>query len=87
MMKAPYVFELLGVLEQKPLLEKDLEYKLINHIEKFLLELGKGFMFVGSQQRITIGSVTKRLQKYYFFATKLIFYRFQWKIECIMIKL
>lgn len=57
MIKDPYVFEFLGVPEQKPLLEKDLEYKLINHIEKFLLELGKGFMFVGSQQRITIGNV------------------------------
>jgi len=57
MIKDPYVLEFLGVPEQKPLLEKDLEYKLINHIEKFLLELGKGFMFVGSQQRITIGNV------------------------------
>ncbi len=51
--KQPYVFEFLGVKEPKPLLEKDLEYKLIRHIEDFLLELGKGFMFVGSQQRIT----------------------------------
>ena len=42
--------------EQKPLLEKDLEYKLIRHIEYFLLELGKGFMFVGSQQRITLNN-------------------------------
>lgn len=38
------------------MLEKDLEYKLIKHIEEFLLELGKGFMFVGSQQRITINN-------------------------------
>ena len=30
--------------------------KLIKHIEGFLLELGKGFMFVGSQQRITLGN-------------------------------
>jgi len=37
-------------------LEKDLERKLIRHIEEFLLELGKGFMFVGSQQRITINN-------------------------------
>lgn len=57
MIKEPYVFEFLGIPEKKPLLEKDLEYKLINHIEKFLLELGKGFMFVGSQQRVTIGNV------------------------------
>lgn len=49
LIKEPYVFEFLGIKEQKPLLEKDLEYKLIKHIEEFLLELGKGFMFVGSQ--------------------------------------
>ena len=39
-----------------PTNEKDLEYKLIRHIEDFLLELGKGFMFVGSQQRITLNN-------------------------------
>lgn len=54
--KDPYVFEFLGVPENKPILEKDLEAKLIRHIEDFLLELGKGFMFVGSQQRITINN-------------------------------
>jgi len=54
--KQPYVFEFLGIKENKPILEKDLEYKLINHIEYFLLELGKGFMFVGSQQRITLSN-------------------------------
>lgn len=52
--KDPYVFEFLGIPENKPLLENDLEKALINQIEKFLLELGRGFMFVGSQQRITI---------------------------------
>lgn len=56
LMKDPYVFEFLGVPENKPLLEKDLEYKLIRHIEDFLLELGRGFMFVGSQQRITLNN-------------------------------
>lgn len=54
--KQPYVFEFLGMKEPKPLLEKDLEQKLIRHIEDFLLELGKGFMFVGSQQRITVNN-------------------------------
>lgn len=54
--KNPYVFEFLGIPENKPLLERDLEKKLIRHIEDFLLELGKGFMFVGSQQRITINN-------------------------------
>ncbi|HUN03418.1 MAG TPA: PDDEXK nuclease domain-containing protein [Niabella sp.] len=55
-LKNPYVFEFLGIPESKPILEKDLEAKLIRHIEDFLLELGKGFMFVGSQQRITINN-------------------------------
>ncbi|MBD3906919.1 PDDEXK nuclease domain-containing protein [Chryseobacterium sp. Ch-15] len=55
-LKNPYVFEFLGIPENKPLLEKDLESKLIRHIEDFLLELGKGFMFVGSQQRVTINN-------------------------------
>lgn len=55
--KQPYVFEFLGIKEPKPILEKNLEYKLIRHIEDFLLELGKGFMFVGSQQRITLNNI------------------------------
>ena len=55
-MKDPYVFEFLGTREEKPMLEKDLEAKLIRHIEDFLLELGRGFMFVGSQQRVTLGN-------------------------------
>ncbi|MDR2719311.1 MAG: PDDEXK nuclease domain-containing protein [Nitrososphaerota archaeon] len=55
-LKQPYVFEFLNIPENKPLLEKDLEAKLIRHIEEFLLELGRGFMYVGSQQRITIGN-------------------------------
>jgi predicted nuclease of restriction endonuclease-like (RecB) superfamily len=57
MLKEPYVFEFLGIPEHKPMLEKDLEKKLIRHIEEFLLELGRGFMYVGSQQRVTIGNV------------------------------
>jgi predicted nuclease of restriction endonuclease-like (RecB) superfamily len=56
LLKQPYVFEFLGVREEKPMLEKTLEMKLMRHIEDFLLELGRGFMFVGSQQRITIGN-------------------------------
>jgi len=55
-LKQPFVFEFLGVREEKPMLEKDLEARLIRHIEDFLLELGRGFMFVGSQQRVTLGN-------------------------------
>lgn len=49
----PYVLEFLG-LEQTPnLYEKDLEQGLINHLQKFLLELGRGFSFVARQKRIS----------------------------------
>lgn len=52
----PYVFEFLGVPENKPILESDLENALVVQIEKFLLELGRGFMFVGTQQRVTLNN-------------------------------
>jgi len=55
-MKQPFVLEFLSLPENKPLKERDLESKLIRHIEMFLLELGKGFMYVGSQQRITLSN-------------------------------
>jgi len=55
-MKQPFVLEFLSLPENKPLKDKDLEKKLIRHIEMFLLELGKGFMFVGSQQRLTLNN-------------------------------
>ena len=54
--KDPYVFEFLGVPENKPILESDLEKTLVEQIEKFLLELGRGFMFVGTQQRVTLNN-------------------------------
>ena len=55
-LKEPYVFEFLGIKEPKSILERNLEKKLVHHIEEFLLELGKGFMFVGTQQRVTLGN-------------------------------
>ncbi|ANU47094.1 DUF1016 domain-containing protein [Enterocloster clostridioformis] len=51
-----YVFEFLGVPENKPMLESDLEKALVAQIVKFLLELGRGFMFVGTQQRVTLNN-------------------------------
>ena len=51
----PYVFEFLGLPEDKPMMESDLERALVQQIEKFLLELGRGFMFVGTQQIIATG--------------------------------
>ena len=52
----PYVFEFLGLPEDKPMMESDLERALVFQIERFLLELGRGFMFVGTQQRVTINN-------------------------------
>ena len=57
-LKEPYVFEFLGVKENKPILESDLEKNLINNLPKFLMERGKGFMYVGNQKRITLDNNT-----------------------------
>ena len=54
--KDPYVFEFLGIPENKPVLENDLEKALVRQIEDFMLELGRGFMFVGTQQRVTLNN-------------------------------
>ena len=56
MIRDPYVFEFLGLPENKPIMESDLERALVQQIEKFLLELGRGFMFVGTQQRVTVNN-------------------------------
>lgn len=53
--KDPYIFEFLGIPQQK-FLESELEAKLIQNLEQFLLELGKGFAFVGRQYRITLSN-------------------------------
>ncbi len=52
--KDPYVFEFLKLQEKNQWLEKDLENELIDKLGQFLLELGKGFTFVGKQYRITL---------------------------------
>ncbi|NIO80089.1 MAG: DUF1016 family protein [Candidatus Aminicenantes bacterium] len=52
--KDPYVLEFLGLKENKNYLEKELEQTLIDRLQSFLLELGKGFSFVARQKRITV---------------------------------
>ena len=49
----PYVLEFLGVNPTDNFYESDLEEALITHLQKFLLELGRGFSFVARQKRIT----------------------------------
>lgn len=49
----PYVLEFLGLSSNDDFYESDLEQALITHLQKFLLELGKGFSFVARQKQIT----------------------------------
>lgn len=53
--KDPYVFEFVGLPELPVYKEGDLENALIDNLSQFLLELGKGFTYVGRQQKINIG--------------------------------
>ena len=52
--KDPYVLEFLGIPEKSYYTENQLEQKLTDHLQEFILELGKGFTFVARQKRITI---------------------------------
>ena len=51
--KDPLVVEFLGLDEKTEYLESDLEKRIIDNLQKFMLELGKGFTFVGRQVRFT----------------------------------
>ena len=55
-LREPYVLEFLKIPEPYRLSESELEKRLIEHLQHFLLELGKGFTFVGRQYRITLGN-------------------------------
>lgn len=54
LVKDPFVLEFLDIKENTDYLETDLEKNILAHLKEFLLELGRGFMFVGSQVRITL---------------------------------
>ena len=51
--RVPYVLEFSGLEGKTSFYEKDLEQAIIDHLQKFLLELGRGFSFVSRQQKIT----------------------------------
>lgn len=52
--KDPYIFEFLNLSKNSIIKERGLEKKLIDNLQHFLLELGKGFSFVARQYKITI---------------------------------
>ncbi|MCK5851415.1 DUF1016 family protein [bacterium] len=74
LLKDPYNFDFLTL--SKKAKEKDLELKLINHISDFLLELGKGFAYMGRQYKLKVGN------KEYF--TDLLFYHTKLKAYVII---
>ena len=54
--REPYTLDFLKIPERQNYSEKQLEDKIIEHLKDFLLELGKGFAFIGSQYRIPVGN-------------------------------
>ena len=54
LIKDPYVLEFLQLPDNRDYYERDIETAIINKLQQFLLELGKGFAFVSRQKRITI---------------------------------
>ena len=56
LIREPYILEFLKIPEPYHLSESDLEKRLLDNLQQFLLELGKGFAFIGRQYRITLGN-------------------------------
>ena len=54
LVKDPFVLEFLDIKENTNYLENDLEKNILEHLKEFLLELGKGFSYVGNQMRLTL---------------------------------
>jgi predicted nuclease of restriction endonuclease-like (RecB) superfamily len=67
--KDPYFFEFLGLKHSEVFTETKLEQVLLNHLQEFLLELGKGFCFVGRQYKF-------RIDDEYFKADLVFYHRF-----------
>jgi len=56
LLKNPHVFEFMNFPENYQYTETDIEKAVINNLQSFLLEMGKGFAFIGRQQRITLNN-------------------------------
>lgn len=65
--KDPYLFDFLGT--DLPRREAELEQKLIDHIQRFLLELGQGFAFVGRQVPLEVGTREFRVDLLFYHLT------------------
>ena len=60
-LKDPFVLEFLKIPEQYQYLESDLEENIISNLQQFIMEMGKGFAFIGRQYRMSIGGKHFRL--------------------------
>ncbi|MDI1355051.1 MAG: PDDEXK nuclease domain-containing protein [bacterium] len=61
LVKDPYVLEFLNIPEKYKYSEKELEQNIIDNLQEFLLELGKGFAFIGRQYRVTLNNKHYRI--------------------------
>lgn len=61
LIREPYVLDFLQIPEPYQISESELETAIINRLQHFLLELGKGFAFVGRQYRIVLNNVPHRI--------------------------
>lgn len=55
LIKDPFVLEFLNIPQQQQCLESELEEKIIANLQQFIMEMGKGFAFIGRQYRMSIG--------------------------------
>ncbi len=75
--KDPYVLEFLNLPQKEKYLEGDLEEQIIENIQHFLLELGKGFAFIKRQYRMHIGNRH--------FSVDLVFYHRIWRYQELLL--
>ena len=59
--KSPYILEFLNIPEKAAYSENDLEQEIINHLQQFLIEMGRGFCFEARQKRISFNNKHYRI--------------------------
>jgi predicted nuclease of restriction endonuclease-like (RecB) superfamily len=80
-LRDPYVFEFLKIPEEQLPSEQELENLLCNNLQQFLLELGKGFTYVGRQYRMTINNKHYRVDLVFYHRILRCFVLFDLKIN------
>ncbi len=81
--KDPYVLEFLNIPEHHSYSEKHLEQKIIDNLQKFILELGKGFAFIARQFRITLNNRHYRVDLVFYHRILKCFVLFDLKIKAV----